>query len=89
MIAFVQLPYRSSVAAAHPAEPSPAQPFPCSVPRGAVAHSGALAAYLRLKEFRSPRELGPRIVGIVLSLLLVAQLALVFWLYLSESGLNR
>jgi hypothetical protein len=81
MIGFVQLPYRSL--AAHTAE----QPLSSKAAAPPKAHSPrrrAMLSYLRLIQFHDPQELGPRVVGITLGLILACQLALVLWLYLSQ-----
>lgn len=88
MIAFIQLPIRSSVLTAHAmGETAELQVAP-HAPAGQAKHRHhAVLAYLRLIEFRTRKELGPRVVGITLSLILAAQLALVLWLYLNEGRL--
>ncbi len=40
--------------------------------------------YRKPVALRKPRELGPVVVGITLSLILLGQLALVVWLYFSQ-----
>jgi hypothetical protein len=40
--------------------------------------------YRRSGELHKPRELGPAVVAITLSLILLGQLALVLWLYFNQ-----